>query len=241
MISNLPWSFKALLLVFTQLFAAYWGVRAFEGDWKATEFVLGAVLGYAFLDFMTVLTHYTIDNYFRSRTPLIGSVVHYFREHHALPDKMFERGYVDSNFEQCFIALPFLLGALVVETTALLRMFVAVGAFAACYITQIHKWAHQAAPPWGARVLQRAHIIVDARYHRGHHELLDRNYALCAGWVDRPLAWLRVLAVVETVVYLLSGHTPINQGPNLAEAGKTTFSERLARVGWNIWYRSLAW
>src|SRR5260221_12777154 len=91
-ISGIPRSLKALLLLFTQLFAAYWGIRAFEGRWTVVELLLGAVLGYAYLDLMTVLTHFTIDNYFSPRTPIIGSVVHYYRVHHLMPDRMFERG-----------------------------------------------------------------------------------------------------------------------------------------------------
>ena len=240
MITSMPWCLKALLLLVTHGLAVYWAILAFEGSASAFELLVGGVLGYVYLDLMTVLTHWTIDNYFTERTPIIGSIVYHFREHHVAPTKMFERGYIDNNFAQCFIALPFLVAWFVLETTAGMCMFVAVGAFAACYITQIHKWAHQPAPPFGARLLQRVHLIVDSRHHEGHHTFLDRNYALCAGWVDHPVAWLRVLDIAQVIVYLVTGHTPINRGPNMATLGKTTFSRRLGGLAWKAWYRLLA-
>src|SRR5260370_25559502 len=142
---------------------------------------------------------------------------------------MFERGYVDNNFEQCLVAVPLLLVSLSLRAGPGARMFIAIAALAGCYITQIHKWAHDEKPPTGVRLLQRARVIVDPRHHRGHHALPDSNYALCAGWMDRPFAWLGVLDVATAVVHLLSRPTPLTPRPNIAAAGPSSFFPRLPR------------
>lgn len=206
---KLPRWLKVLGIVATHVGAVvhlFLGVREASAWWQVA---LGMFLGLATLDLITLLVHWTIDNYFSPDTPLIGTSVYYFREHHELPLKMFSRGYVDNNFENAMIGLswqllfaPFHLGPVFLCLTGF-------GTLLSGYITLIHRWAHTEAVAWPVRALQSLGLLVSKAHHDVHHEGQGRNYGLCAGFFDPVFDALRVLEALETIVLCVTGAAPL--------------------------------
>lgn len=242
-VSHLPWSVKAATIAATWAVSGALAARAFTLEWTWYGLLGAAVAGYAFLDLVTMFVHWTLDNYFRPTTPVFGSLIHYFREHHVRQDEMFRRGYVDNNFEQCFLALPVPLVWWATAPGASASLFMAVAGFSACFITQVHKWAHVHRPPALVAGLQRARLLVDRGHHDRHHMDFTRNYGLLAGWFDAVADRLRVFEALEFVIYLLTGAVAVNSRLKVSPraAGSSRFGERLAWLGWRTWYGALAW
>ena len=73
------------------------------------------------------------------------------------------RSFVDANGDVAMLALPILLGTLLIPLTSPWGQLTALGLVAfvgfALPTNQIHKWAHLSAPPQLVRWLQNARLI----------------------------------------------------------------------------------
>lgn len=173
--------------------------------------VAGVVVGHASVDGVTLLTHWLFDNYFRADSSVVGKVVFFFRQHHKTPLSMFERDFVDNNFEQALWCLCWSVPALVVHAAPFPASIIGWGTFVGCWITTIHKAAHVDDPGPLFRVLQRLHLVVDAAHHGVHHKGDARNYGLAAGWVDVVVERLRLLPALEAVIEAATGAAPVHR------------------------------
>lgn len=202
------WVIKLALILLTHVGALVllWRGIAAASAWQV---VAGVIVGHLVLDTVTLLVHWFLDNYLSPTTPVIGTVVHYFREHHERPLAMFGRGYVDNNFENALIGLAFELGTLALAPGVIVDICFGWASIGACYITLIHKWAHIDDPGPLARTLQRLHLIVDRRHHDRHHALLGTHYGLYAGWVDPLFEATGALALIERTIELMTGVAPL--------------------------------
>ena len=73
-------------------FAAMWLARglSFE-EMTLPMFIAAMVAGTLYVDFMSTMTHFTLDNYGKVTTPIVGLPIFYFREHHDRPLRMLVR------------------------------------------------------------------------------------------------------------------------------------------------------
>jgi hypothetical protein len=174
----------------------------------------GALAGWVALDLITLFVHWTLDNWFTPATPVIGGIVFFFRQHHARPMAMFERGFVDNNFENALLGFaaqtpPLLFGAGPFVSAMMGFMSLWCG-----WITTVHKAAHVDRPSPLARRLQRARLLIDRRYHDVHHEGAGSHYGLLAGWCEPVVEALHVFELLEFVIVRLTGRIPVH--PRLA-------------------------
>lgn len=216
---KLPWSLKLGCIALVHLLGAWLMVQAFREGGTWAQLILGSVLGHLSLDAITLLVHWTLDNYFSERTPVIGDIVFYFREHHDLPMAMFQRGYVENNFENALIGLGFEVLGLGIHPGPVGSMLLGFGSIGSAYITLIHKWAHLESPGPLARLLQRALVIVSTEHHAVHHRGAGRHYGLAAGWVDGLFDRFKVLELLELAVLKATGVRPVHSrlSPGAAE------------------------
>ena len=74
---------------------------------------------------------------------------------------------------------------------------------------EIHKRAHQDAPPLPFRVLQRVHVLLPASVHDIHHESpFARYYCITTGWLNAPLTAVGFFSTVERIITRTTGAIP---------------------------------
>lgn len=166
------------------------------------------LLGHIGVDAVTLMTHWSLDNYFSRSTPFIGKTVHYFREHHVDQMAMFRRDVVDNNFEQAILCLCWSVPPLLLHASPVPAALIGWGTIVGCFITTIHKHAHLQRPHPFFQALQRCHLLVDARHHAVHHRGENKSYGLAAGWVDVVFERLLVLRGLEALIKATTGHEP---------------------------------
>lgn len=199
---------KFLLILLTHLLSGWLLWRGFVAApwWMLVPALLA---GHLLLDFVTLLTHWTIDNYFTPRTPLLGTVVYYFREHHAKPMEMFKRGYIENNFENALMGLGFQLLIVPLHGGPFVDLMFGIASFGACYITLIHKWTHLENPGRLGSWLQRLHLVVGKPHHDTHHRGEGRAYGLAAGWCDGIVDRIHLIEGLEWLIYVSTGAVPV--------------------------------
>lgn len=205
----LPRPLRTLTFVAAQALAVALVVRAvIDGAWW--QVALGVLLGHLSVDAVTLLVHWVFDNYFSPSTPVVGRTVFYFREHHVQPMAMFERDVIDNNFENALFTLVWVLPCLALGAGPVGSALIGWGSLLGVYITTIHRHAHLERPGLLAWALQRSALLVDKSHHDAHHRGEGVNYGLCAGWVDRIFDALRVLELLELVLFKLAGAVPVH-------------------------------
>lgn len=155
----------------------------------------GLALGLLASDLASGLVHWWADRVASLATPWLGEhVVRPFREHHADPDAIVAHGLVETNGNNCLIALPVLAatavwlpdapgGALLLAGAALWSVAVSAG-----LTNQVHQWAHAPEPPRAVRALQRVGILLAPHRHARHHAPpFDRRYCITTGWLGPAL------------------------------------------------------
>lgn len=196
---------KVALVAAVHALAVVYLLRAFMGPWSWLELGLGLLAGHVLIDFVTLWVHWIVDNYFEPTTPVIGSTVYYFREHHEKAYEMFKRDYVEGNFRNAGLTFVIQLALWLVVSGCWGNACVALASLMGAYITQIHKWAHLKQPPAPVKWAQRARLLVDWEFHNVHHADSSWHYGLYAGWFDAFFDRLRVFEGLELVIHALGG------------------------------------
>jgi len=171
--------------------------------------LLAACLFCAYLlaDFASGLVHWAGDTLFSTKAPLLGR--HFilpFREHHVDPRAITRHDFIETNGNNCLVAVP--VSALVVpavpEAPELLFYGCAIALFGAWFVfatNQIHKWAHAARVPRFVRWLQNERLILSPTHHDLHHRPPhDSHYCITVGWLNPLLGRLRFFRALEATV-----------------------------------------
>lgn len=230
-----------LTIVADHLLVAWYAWRGFSQPWTWWQLLVGLVAGHLLLDGVTLVVHWILDNYFAPTTPVLGTVIGYFREHHVDQLAMFQRDYFENNFENALLGTVTLAALLPVHFSPLPSFMLAFAALGSAYVTLIHKWAHGSDTPGVIRLLQRAKVLVDQDFHDGHHRDASRHYGLYAGWLDRLLDALRLFELAELSLFVLFGAVAVETRLHLAAPGELHgLRARLRRAGWRTWYALFA-
>lgn len=185
------------------------GAHADVAVWVLAGSALAAILA---SDFVSGIFHFLADNFGDETTPIFGPhVIGPFREHHVLPRKMTEHGFVETNGNNCLICLPAqgLVYWLVPAAASPWHLFAASFLtlfFMGIFLTnQFHKWAHLEAPPFWLRWLQGARLILNPEQHDVHHTPpFDRYYCITTGWLNPVLDWLGFFSRLEATIRWLT-------------------------------------
>jgi ubiquitin-conjugating enzyme E2 variant len=165
-------------------------------------------------DFGSGLVHWGAYTWGRDDLPVIGHrLLVPFRVHHVNPDDFLRRWFIDTNGDVALLAVPVLLGLLVVPLETTWGGPLAVFGFAFAGIgmltNQIHQWAHLPSPPRPIRALQDARMILGRAEHAAHHERpYDVHYCITTGWCNRPLEAIGFFRRLESGITRLTGAEP---------------------------------
>lgn len=165
---------------------------------SAVSLGLAVVGGYLASDLASGVVHFLADTIGSARTPWIGrQFIAPFRAHHAAPEQLVGHDFIETNGNNCLIALLVLVPAMWMlpaetgGTAAVLSVFWLSLATFVVMTNQFHKWAHAAAVPDGkplpglVRLLQRTHLILNPAHHAEHHRPPhDRHFCTTSGMLN---------------------------------------------------------
>jgi ubiquitin-conjugating enzyme E2 variant len=175
---------------------------------------LACMAGVAAADFASGLIHWGADTWGRDDLPVIGRrLLVPFRVHHLNPDDFLRRRFVDTNGEVACLAVPVILGLLVIPLETDWGGRVAVFGLGFCAIgmltNQIHQWAHMPSPPGPVRILQDCGLLLARAEHEAHHARpYDVRYCITTGWCNGPLEAIGFFRRLESAVTHLTGERP---------------------------------
>jgi hypothetical protein len=184
----------------------WWGIIGAAAD-RVDWLIIGimSLASYLFADFGSGVVHWVFDRYGDEATPIAGNnFIRPFRHHHVDPTEIARHDFVETNGNNCVATLPFLCAGLSCDATtriglgcAVFCLGVSIGVFAT---NQFHSWAHSPAPPWIARWLQRARLILRPDHHERHHDGdFDSYYCITTGWMNPLIERTRLFATIERV------------------------------------------
>ena len=172
------------------------------------------VAGVLAADFASGIVHWTADTWGRESLPVVGiRFLRPFRIHHANPDDLCERDFVDCNGDVALLVCPLLLGSWLVplesELLGATSVFAAVFGAATLPTNQVHQWAHLPRPPGFVAWLQRRGWILSRAAHQRHHAPpYTASYCITTGWCNRGLDRLGFFRAAERVIARATGLVP---------------------------------
>ena len=176
--------------------------------------VAAGAVGYVLSDLVSGLVHWGFDTWGSPRTPVLGpTFIVPFRVHHTDPEDITRHGFVATNGHNCLVALPVLVGALVLpETwnlTALVQAFITAMCLGVFGTNQFHKWAHQQKVHPVVDWLQRHHVVLGKEHHAVHHAApYARHYCITTGWLNGPLDAIGFFRGLEWLISRVTGVRP---------------------------------
>jgi hypothetical protein len=190
------------------------GVRAaqaIEGWWELAGVGLTALAGYLAADFISGFTHWAGDTLGDETTPVFGpNFVRPFREHHTDQKGITHHDFIETNGNNCIVAVPVvLLLVFTMPKTAgtIFYLSLAMG-FCTWFVfctNQFHKWAHADSVPRVVSYLQRWGLILSPQHHAIHHAAPhDKYYCITVGWMNPVLYRLQFFRLCEAVVARIS-------------------------------------
>ncbi|MCC6646877.1 MAG: kua-ubiquitin conjugating enzyme hybrid localization domain protein [Polyangiaceae bacterium] len=163
------------------------------------------LLAYVAADFVSGFVHFLADTYCTETTPLLGpKLIAPFREHHRDPLAITRHDFIEANCDNCFTTLFALVPTHLLVHAAgggaatLFSLFVLLFSIGILLTSIAHGWAHQDDPPWHARALQRAGIVISRARHARHHEPPHTSdYCITSGWLNPLLDGVRFFHHLE--------------------------------------------
>src|SRR5712671_8133721 len=122
---------------------------------------LCGLVGYLAADFISGFIHWAGDTLGDESTPLLGAnFVRPFREHHTDQKGITRHDFVETNGNNCIVAVPVVVALVFVMPKATGFWFFSAMALGFCTwfvfcTNQFHKWAHADQAPAAVRTLQR--------------------------------------------------------------------------------------
>jgi ubiquitin-conjugating enzyme E2 variant len=175
---------------------------------------LVALAGVLSADLASGLVHWAADTWGSEKLPFLGRrFLRPFRVHHVNPDDFLRRSFVDTNRDVSLLLIPILAGARWIPLESgpgpLMAVYVTSFAVASWPTNQVHQWAHRPAPPRLVAVLQKRGLLLSRAAHQEHHTPPHTtHYCIALGWLNGPLAALRVFATLDRLVRTLTGVSP---------------------------------
>lgn len=199
------------------------GAHATAAD--GLRLLAAAGLGLLAADLASGIVHWACDTWGSINTPLLGrAFLRPFREHHVDALAITRHDFIETNGNNCLVALPVTalallppLGAEAPGGTFLAAFLLSLG-LATMATNQIHKWAHQAAPPRLVATLQRWRLLLPAAHHAAHHRPpYATDYCITLGWLDAPLRAIDFFGRLERAIAAATGARP-RRGERTADA-----------------------
>lgn len=194
---------------------AMWRLAPFaaKSPWWAVALV---PLGYVAADFLSGFVHWAGDTWGSYKTPVVGrALIAGFRDHHVDELGITRHDFVDTNGNNCLVALPAMVFLVAVPLSngwiAAACGLLAWTALWTMVTNQIHKWAHQPVEknPGFVLALQRWNLILSPEHHRRHHaEPYLSHYCITVGWLNPVLDGIGFFRGLERAISSVTGAVP---------------------------------
>ncbi|KAG8365078.1 hypothetical protein BUALT_Bualt18G0066800 [Buddleja alternifolia] len=169
------------------------------------------LLGYVLADLVSGVYHWAMDNYGSPETPVIGSIIYTFVDHHQHPMELNKCDTAALLYQAAGVATAVFLPVNICSNDPVLLAFVGVLSGFGIFNIKFHTWAHtpkRKLPPLVA-ALQDAGIIVPWSQHGAHHRPpLNTNYCSVSGICNRVLDKYKVFMAMEVVLFRVTGVRP---------------------------------
>ena len=177
----------------------------------STSLIAAALLGFVMADFVSGLVHWAGDTLGDEETPLLGKAfIRPFREHHVDQKEITRHDFVETNGNNCLVAIPVLFATYVMLPD---RHVPVVGFLVATLVSmclsvfgtnQFHKWSHTDRPAPVVAFLQRWHLILNPVHHSIHHTApFEKHYCITVGWLNPILTGTGFWRALERLVLKL--------------------------------------
>ena len=196
-------SFPILLfyIIFTQI-----------NRWQSLSIIeisLALIGVWIFADLLSGFIHWGADTYGNEKTPILGKgLIHPFREHHEIPNKMTTYSFLYTNGSLYFGGTIILLTSYFF-TSNILNLSVIFLSFWVSQTNQIHKWAHlnKNKRGWKIRALYKTKLIINPETHQKHHDgKFNTSYCITSGIcnpiLDRINFWRKLENFISRLNYL---------------------------------------
>jgi len=158
-------------------------------------------IGLTGADFASGFLHWLADRYGTPATPVMGTFVRTFREHHSDQTAITRHDFIETNGDSaiwCCWAIPVFA---LIHGGAWYHAFLLGLVLGAMFTAQIHKWSHQERVPLFVVILQKTGLILSKEHHRKHHTALhDRAYCITNGWLNPFLQVIRFWSALEWLI-----------------------------------------
>jgi len=187
--------------------------------------VLGAIL---LADFISGVAHWVCDTWGTPNSPLLGTLIRSFREHHVDQMAITRHDFIETNGDNFMSIVPALalLALLPIYPTGLLGVvmhsFVLTLSIFIALTNQFHKWSHERKRHPIVQWLMSNNIILSYRAHKLHHQNeFDIGYCITTGWLNPPLDAINFWRVLEKAVTMTTGAIPRANDADLLGVPKT--------------------
>lgn len=127
-----------------------------------------AIATWLLADLISGFVHWWADTYGKLKWFVIGNTfIRSFHEHHIDPRSITRHDWIETNGNNFFIGIPFLL--ICFYTNDLGTVIIVMLNFWTSLTNQFHKWAHQTQNYWFVKKLQNWGIILHPKAHSVHH------------------------------------------------------------------------
>lgn len=180
--------------------------RAVDSPLGWVELAITLLVAYIASDVISGIVHWAGDTIGHEEVPFLGpNFIRPFREHHTDQKDITRHDFIETNGNNCIVVLVPLVAAYLLSPRSGLGFFLATFvAFLGLFVVatnQFHKWAHDDAPPWFARPLQRWGLILAPGHHDIHHAAPhDKHYCITVGWMNPVLNGLHFFRGMEWVI-----------------------------------------
>ena len=198
--------------------------QAVEYPWWALAMI---PLGYVAADFLSGFVHWAGDTWGSYQTPIVGrALISGFRDHHVDELGITRHDFVDTNGNNCFVALPAMIFLVVVPLSnpwiVALCAFLTSTALWTMVTNQIHKWAHlppEKVPAY-LKKLQEWRIILHPEHHNRHHAApYLSHYCITVGWLNPVLDGVGFFRGLERAIQAVTGSIPREKNGEAQEFG----------------------
>ena len=165
--------------------------------------------GWVLSDFTSGFVHWLGDTFGSVDMPVLGDAfIKPFREHHYDPKDITRHDFVETNGNNCLIAVGFLsVPILALHQTSdavwsvWLQAVLWTLGLATFMTNQIHSWAHADEVPRWVAGMQRLGVFMSPEHHAVHHQApYDTYFCITCGWLNPILARMRFFERLERFI-----------------------------------------
>ena len=196
------------------LIAALLSSGASAGAWLPLAILTGILMS----DFISGFVHWLFDTWGSLDTPVFGKLaIRTFRHHHVDEKAITRHDFIETNGHNITLTTIWsLVGVAILRFQAVIgnvEAFMCDALLSAVFFTaitsQVHKWAHEDAPPSLISFLQRTGLLLGPTHHAVHHAApYNRNYCITVGWLNAPLRAVRFFETLERLITMVTGALP---------------------------------